>query len=165
MIIGDIKKHINNSIINNTIVDANLDASLDTRIESYWDLLPQEIETYIYKILENAAASTIQKCWRNIYSKNIAFKYMALSCYYENMNNSVNVISKEASDIIEFITNRITTCNRCNSRFWKKFIEDILLSLQDEQYTGGPGAKYYNKIEENVDIIIYKFRYICFITL
>lgn len=66
MIIGDIKNHINNSIINNTIIDANLDA----RIESYLALLPQEIERYIYKILEkNAAASTIQKCWRNIYSK------------------------------------------------------------------------------------------------
>lgn len=90
---------------------------------------------------------------------------MALSCYYENTSNSVNVTRKEASDIIEFIANRITTCNRCNSRFWKKFIRDILLSLQDEQYTGGPGAIYYNKIEKNVDLIIYKLRYICFITL
>lgn len=115
----------------------------------FYHVLPQELQHYIKM---HVAVPQIQRIWRgrNTCSKEalyIARKYVdrhlenADDIYY-NINSMLPETAIEIEYCIKHANIRYYNCD-----IWEEFIEEIKGSLWKDEFTGGPGAKYHNRVE------------------
>lgn len=113
-----------------------------------WENLPIEIRSYIlslrYTIRSNEVRK-IQKAWEKYLIKEYTAIDVALDLEVDTYG--LIMISIPETPKILKICNKIIRGN-CNKEFWLGLVENIKTGLELEEYTGGPGAIYYNKTEE-----------------
>lgn len=94
----------------------------------------------------------IQKIWRgrNACSKEalyIARKYVDRSLdSMDDIYHNINCMIPETAIEIEYCT-KYANIRYYNWDIWEEFIEEIKDSLWRNEFTGGPGAKYHNRVE------------------
>ena len=116
----------------------------------YFTNLPIDIQIYIYKI---RLANQLQNSWNKYYQpKIIAIKLAKIAW---NGDYELDVYNSYTCKIIEY-TARVLN-GKENAEFWHQWIDFIDFSLQINEFTGGPRAKYYNRSETAYNILRDKF--------
>ena len=114
------------------------------------DLLPNDLVEYINYY---NSINTIINAWIRYKAK----IYIAIILLQKlNSEPYINVMSPHTCAILEYSIkyapkNQLVIINDANSLLYNEILLKILQSLYEDQYTGGPGAKYYNKIEQIVN--------------
>jgi hypothetical protein len=120
----------------------------------FYDVLPRELQNYIKM---HVAVQQIQRIWRgrNACSKEalyIARKYVDRSLDNTIIgvggvpHHNINSMMPETAIEIEYCTKH-ANIRYYNWNIWEELIEEIKHSLWIDEFTGGPGAKYHNRVE------------------
>ena len=131
-------------------------------IMSYWNLLPEELQSYIREI---AVAPIIQKIWRGRsdckrYALNIARKYAD-----PEWNQSggrywgVDPMHPETPTEIEYCAKHAWFCEKM--WLWEDFIVTIEHSLWKDEYSGGRGAEFYHRTKKATEMLKERFQVAC----
>ena len=132
---------------------------------NYFYELPEVLQEKILDIRENYMANMIQKLWFRYNSRFTALILLSNKCYYyhEDNNPIIDISCKKTAEIIEYIAKKLTEENQNNSSYysnkWYNFLNDISEGLDEEEYIGGPGAVYYNRVENAYNTIIIKMMF------
>lgn len=120
---------------------------------TYIGLLPSELSDYIYNIRDTDAITKIQKMWHKFQAPKIVAQKLC-----ENLSTEpegLSVMNPETATILEY-TARILS-GKENHNIWVDFLETVNSELYIDQYTGGPGAKYYNRCDKAYKTLYEKF--------
>lgn len=121
-----------------------------------WESLPIELRVQILSIrynIRNNSSILIQNTWNKYLAKIENVIEVALELQV-NVDGIFLVSSPSTSRIMEYCANVV---NRKHHRaFWEFIIEQIQIGLFSEEFTGGPGAIYYNRTEIACDKLIKK---------
>ena len=121
----------------------------------YFNNLPSDIQTYIYQI---RLANQLQNSWNKYCQPKIIAMELAKIAWngdYELDVYELDVYNPYTCKIIEYTARTLT--GKENAEFWYQWIEFIDFSLQIDEFTGGPGSKYYNRSEIAYNILRDKF--------
>jgi len=113
---------------------------------NYWETLPLDIQTYIYKI---SLAKLVQKKWRQhptVIAKNKA-KYLLTLPY------SVNVISPYTANVLEFCAKY----SGKKSEFWILFCMAVLDALILDMWSSDMGHGWIDRCDDAHEILIKKY--------
>ena len=116
----------------------------------YFNNLPSDIQTYIYQI---RLANQLQNSWNKYCQPKIIAMELAKIAW--NGDYELAVYNPYICKIIEHTARTLT--GKENAEFWYQWIEFIYFSLQINEFTGGPRAKYYNRSEIAYNILKDKF--------
>ena len=121
-----------------------------------WVSLPIELRVQILSMrynIRNNSSILIQNTWNKYLAKIENVIEVALELEV-NVDGIFLVSSPSTSRIMEYCANVV---NRKHHRaFWEFIIEQIQIGLFREEFTGGPGAIYYNRTEIACDKLIKK---------
>ena len=121
-----------------------------------WEALPIELRVQILSMrynIRNNSSILIQKIWNKYLAKIENAIEVALELQV-NVDGIFLVSCPSTSRIMEYCANVV---NRKHHRaFWEFIIEQIQIGLFREEFTGGPGAIYYNRTEIACDKLIKK---------
>ena len=132
---------------------------------NYFYELPEVLQDKILDIRDNNMANMIQKLWFRYNSRFAALIDLSNNCYYydEHYSSILEISCKKTAEIIEYIAKKLTVENQNNSCYfsnkWYKLLNDISEGLEEEEYIGGPGAVYYDRVENAYNRIIIKIMY------
>lgn len=128
-----------------------------------WEMLPQEIIIYIFKIrneIRNHASLTIQNAWFRYIFSDINAINKALEIEIDE-NNEIMVSIPSTHLILENCLNMVS--GKRQLWFWKKFAEKLEFSLfinkPPEELWLIPEAVNYRKIEYQYNKLIEKFNF------
>jgi hypothetical protein len=133
---------------------------------NYWDYLPNDLQTYILQLraeLDLRAVVTLQKNWRRhpairsnlLATSLLARTYMVMPsarAYVPSMRMSV--MSPDTASALEYCAKH---SGMGYPKFWTEFCITVLDELIMDQYSGGPGAQYYNRCETAHENIMLKY--------
>ncbi len=121
-----------------------------------WVSLPIELRVQILSMrynIRNNSSILIQNTWNKYLAKIENVIEVALELEV-NVDGIFLVSSPSTSRIMEYCAKVV---NRKHHRaFWEFIIEQIQIGLFREEFTGGPGAIYYNRTEIACDKLIKK---------
>ena len=124
---------------------------------NYFYDLPDTLKEYIFELRDNEIVRNvkiIQRAWLRYNAKMCTFIEITEKCYYWNTYHPEDppifqIFDLTTASIIEFIEKRIKKTDTvvCSSSMWKQLFYDIYDGLIMDMYSGGPGAKFYNRTE------------------
>ena len=124
----------------------------------FWDNLPLDLRVYILSIrynIRNKSAEIIYKSWKKyIIADNLAIE-LAQKLQLDQDGN-IKISIPETSKILNMCIKIIK--QKKNWWFWNIILENLKYGLFIEEYTGGPGATYYNKTEQAYYDLLKKFK-------
>jgi hypothetical protein len=124
---------------------------------NYWDYLPNDLQTYILQLrAELRAVVTLQKNWRRhpaIRSKLLA-KSLLVPRDIDQQWIRMSVMSPDTASALEYCAKH---SGMGYPEFWTGFCVTVLDELIMDQYSGGPGAPYYNRCETAHEILVLKY--------
>jgi hypothetical protein len=98
----------------------------------------------------DASASKIQKWWRGHSARQLARQYIEFTEYGFARVGEINPMLPETATEMEYCAD-----NAClelwNGYWWKHLVTRVKEALWLDEFTGGPGAVYYNRVEAAVD--------------
>lgn len=106
------------------------------------ELLPKELCNYIYFLRDTNAIIKIQKRWQKYRAPKIIAMTLACGCYsqYESLPD---ISSPHTANVMEYMLNVLSG----KEKGWHSFFIDMEEVLLRDEYMGGPGAIYYDRIE------------------
>jgi hypothetical protein len=118
---------------------------------NYWDILPCELQN----IVLGFTATTIQKIWRG----RIATAKQSLQFVNELLIESdgsiefdnIDTMLPRTSLIVEYCTKHANY--NIGENTWNYLMIRLKQDLWENEYTGGPGAKFHNQIDWNLPIL------------
>ena len=123
-----------------------------------WYSLPIEIRCLILSMrhaMRKNALKTILKAMNKFQTpKNAAYEMISPFMDPER-DDTISVMIPQMAQITEFCVKVLS--GKENPQFWKAVLEKLTEKLWLDQYSGGPGAKYYNRTEVAVDKLCLKF--------
>ena len=129
---------------------------------NYLELLPQELVDYIYQIIARQidAAHKFQKCWKKYRAPKIVAAQLRDSVYEEfrtfpGMESEIDVMNPYTADVIVYSAKVLS--GREERHKWIMFLRRVEQGLWENQWTGGPGARYYNRSEIAFEVLKTKF--------
>ena len=127
---------------------------------NYLELLPQELVDYIYQIIARQidAAHKFQKCWKKYRAPKIVAAQLRDSVYEDplpGIEPGINVMNPSTSAVIVYAAKVLS--GREEKHEWVLFLSRVAHGLWEDQYTGGPGARYYNRSEIALEVLKTKF--------
>lgn len=122
-----------------------------------WELLPTEIRVYILDLryrIRNTACEKIQNAWTKFILPDLTAIDIALDIEIDE--DQYIMVTTESTELI------VKKCLKISSGkhhiwFWQEVAEKIKESLLVEEYSGGPGAIYYNRTEVVYNELLEKF--------
>ena len=114
----------------------------------FWDKLPLDIRVYILSIrydIRNKSSEIISRFWKKYIMADILAIDLALDLEVDQKGYII-VSIPETSDILNICLKIMK--NKVGLWFWEIILEKLKNGLFIEEYTGGPGAIYYNRTEQ-----------------
>ena len=121
-----------------------------------WEGLPIELRTKILFIrfdIRNNACKLIQKKWSKYFARIESAIDIALELEVDNEGTFL-VMWPSNTRIMEYCAKIVT--GKHHRGFWKFIVDQIQIGLFKDEYTGGPGAIYYNRTEFACDKLVEK---------
>ena len=134
----------------------------------FYDILSFDIQNYIFEIIENDAAKTIQKTWRGTKTRwNEAFTFLIdyiTSCDYSadgEIHIGWKVLDPTEEDtcrIIEYCAKNCSSPSQCE--YWRGFINNIENGLWDHEYDimGDKNKQFFKRVHYAMAAIVFKVR-------
>jgi hypothetical protein len=134
----------------------------------FYDVLSSDLQKYIFEIIENEAATIIQKTWRGILARwNKAFTFLLdyiTSC--ETWVDGEIHINWKALDPTQEETCRIIEycAKNCSSQldrgYWRRFISNIENGLWDHEYDimGDKNKQFFKQVYYAMGVIAFKVK-------
>ena len=123
-----------------------------------WDKLPLELRVMILSVrheMREDARGTIVRCWEKFQAPKKVAQHLVET---ERMYISpMDVMYHEVASIMEY--NVKVLSGKEDPVFWKEVLEEVDYELWVNEYTGGPGAEYYERNEEAFVVLARKFGY------
>lgn len=131
------------------------------RLES----LPRELREYIYDLRDvilSDTATKIQKKWLKYRAPKVAAEQLRDSVYELMTTDAdgleIDVMNPHTVQVIEYVA---TVLSGKEERYeWTLFLSAITRGLWEDQFTGGPGARYYNRTEIALNTLRQKFGFV-----
>ena len=124
----------------------------------FWDNLPLELRIYILSIrydIRFKSSRIISKSWKKyIMADNLAID-LALELQVDQ-DGYIMVSIPETSEILNICLKIMK--NKIGLWFWEIILEKLKNGLFIEEYTGGPGAIYYNRTEQAYQDLLKKVK-------
>jgi len=124
---------------------------------NYLHDLPDDLKEHIYEFRDNEIVRNvkiIQRAWLRYDAKMWTFIEITEECYFWSSLYPTDPPIFQASDpttasIIEFLGKRIKKTDKivCSSCIWNQLFNDIYDGIRMDMYSGGQGAKFYNRTE------------------
>mgnify|MGYP004188593363 CR=1 FL=1 len=121
-----------------------------------WEGLPIELRTKILSIrfdIRNNACKLLQTNWSKYLARIESAIDIALEFEVDHNSIFLTMIPSNAR-IMEYCAKVVT--GKHHRGFWKFIIQQIQFGLFKDEYTGGPGAIYYNRTEIACDKLVKK---------
>jgi len=129
-----------------------ISAAANTQTMNRLELLPKEISNYIYFLRDTNAIIKIQKRWHKYQAPKIIAMTLASGCY-SLIDSMPDISSPHTANVIEYMVNVLSG----REEGWDSFFIDMEQVLWRDEYMGGPGAIYYDRIESGFMKIKTKF--------
>ena len=127
-----------------------------------WESLPLEIRLVIIKKrnkIRQTAAKMIQKQWNKFQAPKQTTIYLWEKLKADNPDDwesdYPSMIFPETARLIDF-TNKVLS-GKENQKYWAPLFSFISYGLWINEYAGGPGAVYHNKIDDSIESLEKKF--------
>ena len=134
-----------------------------------WNILPIELRVLILSMrytLREEAQKTIVRTWKKFYApKKIAHylvereRWSMGGVWNDGVfgGDSMNVMFPETADIMEYCAKILS--GRENPNYWNAVLKEVEHEMWMNQYSGGPGAEYMDRVNNAFEVLIKKFKY------
>lgn len=98
----------------------------------------------------NSSALKIQKWWKGRLARQLARQYIEFTEYGFESVRAINPMLPETASEIEYCADNACLSEQ-SSWWWQELVEQVREALWLDEFTGGPGAVYYNRVESAVE--------------
>jgi hypothetical protein len=100
------------------------------------------------------ACRTIQNCWWRYIGPTWAAVYISLNLEIDE-NIEIHVMRESNAKIMEYCVRVLS--GRQHRTYWKFILGLVRRGLWVDEFTGGPGARFYIRVENACDTLIERF--------
>ena len=122
-----------------------------------WTNLPIELRVIILSLrhaMREEAQGTIVRYWKKFYAPKKVAHYLVER---EREGFGIDVMFPEVANIMEYCAK--TLSGQENPNYWNAVLEEVEHEMWMNQYSGGPGAEYMDRVDNAFEELIKKFKY------
>ena len=122
-----------------------------------WTNLPIELRVIILSLrhaMREEAQKTIVRTWKKFQAPKIVAQHLVEK---EREGFGIDVMFPEVANIMEYCAK--TLSGQENPKYWNAVLEEVEHEMWMNQYSGGPGAKYMDRVDNAFEELIKKFKY------